>query len=127
LGFYKPPPFVADDETTEGFPMAYQVTAPLVVAKDQGGHNRHYYYGSVLHYLNEIQKAHFLRKGLVREIPDFPPAAATGWPVEVAKPHGGKPPKAGTHEAWVEYAVSQGLSESEAKGKTKQELIDALG
>jgi histidinol phosphatase-like enzyme len=106
--------------------MPYRVTAPLVVAKDQNGQGRHYYHGAILHYLNDVQRKHFLSKGLVQEIVEHKPEAPVA-EVAHAATVTGKPAKAGTHEAWVSYAVSQGLSEAEAKSKSKQELIDALG
>lgn len=106
--------------------MAYRVTAPLVVAKDQNGLGRHYYHGAVLHYLNDVQRKHFLSKGLVQEIVEAKPVAPPTPAVESPN-SASKPPKAASHEAWVEYAKSQGFSEAEAKGKSKQELIEALG
>lgn len=48
----------------------YRVICPLVIAKDQAGRLHHAYKGSVLGWLNDEQREHFLRKGLVEEIPD---------------------------------------------------------
>jgi hypothetical protein len=102
--------------------MAYLVTAPLVYAKDETGRVHHCYQGAVIPRLNDQQREHFLRLGLVEEI--AVQAAPEPQPITEA---GRKPLKAAPVEAWVEYAVSQGLSRDEAKAKTKQELIDALG
>lgn len=47
---------------------AYRVVAPLVVVKDQTGKLHHAYKGSQLAWLNDEQRDHFLRKGLVEEL-----------------------------------------------------------
>ncbi len=47
----------------------YVVRAPLVIAKDQTGKLHHAYRGSQLAWLNPEQAQHFVRKGLVEEIP----------------------------------------------------------
>jgi cytochrome c oxidase cbb3-type subunit II len=50
------------------FVPRYRVTAALVVAKGADGLLRHCYHGAVLNWLNDEQRAHFLRMGLVEEI-----------------------------------------------------------
>lgn len=47
----------------------WKVVAPLVIAKDQTGKLHHAYCGSLLGWLNDEQREHFLRRGLVEEIP----------------------------------------------------------
>lgn len=47
----------------------YRVVCPLVIAKDQAGKLHHAYKGSMLAWLNDEQREHFLRKGLVEELP----------------------------------------------------------
>lgn len=106
--------------------MPYRVIAPLLIIKDEAGRNHHTYHGGVAHYLNDEQKAHFLRLGLVEEVG----VEAKPDPVEhdESKPAPkGKPAKAASEAAWVDYAVSQGFSREEAEAKSKQELIEALG
>jgi hypothetical protein len=126
VGFYDPPPFVDADEQTEGQPtVSYRVIKTLVIARDQMGKNHYHYHGAIIPWLNPQQEAHFLRLKLVEKIAEPTPAPAPA--ASPAPVSSGKPPRAGSHEAWVKYAVSQGLSESEAKGKSKQELIEALG
>jgi cytochrome c oxidase cbb3-type subunit 2 len=46
----------------------YRVTAALVVAKDQSGRLHHTYCGDWISWLNDEQRGHFLRLGLVEEI-----------------------------------------------------------
>lgn len=104
--------------------MAYKVTAALVVAKDQAGRLHHSYQGSTLHYLNDEQREHFLRHGLVEEIDLAAPVAAGAPAVES---HHDKPARTAPHKAWVDFAVSQGKSRSDHESKSKQELIDLLG
>lgn len=108
--------------------MPYRVKAPLVPAKDQDGRIHHYYSGAVIRWLNDQQRESFLRNNLVEEV-DAAPAAdpVSTEPGEAPAAAGKKPLKAAPVEAWLEYAVSQGLSLEEAKTKNKQELIDALG
>lgn len=85
--------------------MTFRVTAPLVLALDQGGRTHHYYEGAVIGWLSAEQKAHFLEAGLVvdlgasephhAEADGEPHATATkaeliAWLVENAvKPDGG--------------------------------------
>jgi hypothetical protein len=109
--------------------MSYRVIKPMVIGKDQGGHNRNYYYGSVIPWLSEAQAKHLLSHGLVEKIAEghhHKPEVHVE-PAAVVEHHHGKPAKTAPVGAWVDYAVSQGLSEDEAKGKSKQELIEALG
>jgi len=63
--------------------VSYRVTAALVVAKDQLGFNRHCYFGATILWLNDEQRAHFLRKGLVVEIEEVDGTQA---PVELSRP-----------------------------------------
>jgi len=50
--------------------MTYRVTAPLVLAVDEGGHTHHVYEGGVIEWLSEAQAEHFLAEGLVRPVGD---------------------------------------------------------
>ena len=54
--------------------MTYRVTAPLVLAVDEGGHTHHVYEGGVIEWLSEAQAEHFLAEGLV-EVVDTAPVA----------------------------------------------------
>jgi hypothetical protein len=47
------------------------------------------------------------------------PIPAAGDPV--------RPPKAGSHAAWVDYAVAKGLNRDEAQDMSKADLIAAVG
>lgn len=56
--------------------VRYRVTSALVIVKDQTGKLHHAYRGELLYYLNDEQRAHFLRHKLVVEIDagnDAPP------------------------------------------------------
>lgn len=46
----------------------YRVLCPLVIAKDQTGKLHHAYRGSMLAWLNDEQRTHFLNKGLIEEL-----------------------------------------------------------
>ncbi|MEB3062481.1 hypothetical protein [[Mycobacterium] zoologicum] len=70
-------------DSTGGSAATYEVVAALVVAKDIDGRLQHCYRGSIIKWLNDKQRAHFLRMGLVAELtgsgqgvgPDGPPVA----------------------------------------------------
>ncbi|UXA06582.1 hypothetical protein KXD96_27980 (plasmid) [Mycobacterium sp. SMC-2] len=96
--------------------MAYRLTpqTPLVPAKDQQGHIRyHYQHNPIIPWLNDEQREHFLRLGLVEEI------------VEDAKP-GAKPNKTAPQDKWVDYGVTQGHDRAELEALSKPELVDLL-
>lgn len=54
--------------------MTYKVTAPLVLALDQGGQTHHVYFGGVIDWLSDEQRSYFLAEGLVTEGIGAPPA-----------------------------------------------------
>ena len=60
--------------------MTYRVTAPLVLAVDQGGQTHHVYFGGVIDWLSDDQHDYFLSEGLVVHL-DAPT------PAEGDKPH----------------------------------------
>lgn len=105
----------------------YRVLAPLVVAADPEGRNHHYRDGAVIRWLNDRQRAHFLRRGLVQEVGETQPAStdADTAPESPAS----KPAKTAPVERWADYGASLGHERDEllALGKqNKQELIDLL-
>jgi hypothetical protein len=106
--------------------MSYRVIAPLVVAKDQSGFNRHRYHGAIIPWLSEAQAKHFLSHKLVAKVDEPAPAPA---PVVAEHPVGvgGKPAKVASKEAWVDFGVHSGQDRAELEALTKQELIDLLG
>ena len=53
--------------------MTYRVTAPLVLAVDEGGHTHHVYEGGVIEWLSEAQAEHFLAEGLAVKVGDTTP------------------------------------------------------
>jgi hypothetical protein len=125
LGFYEPPPFVAEDEPTEGQLMSYRVIASLAIATDQGGHHRNYYHGAVIPWLSEAQAKHLVSHKLVEKMPEPVPAPAA--PVPAGHHPAGKPAKIASKEAWVEYGVSKGQNRAELESLSKQDLIELLG
>ncbi|BCP29603.1 hypothetical protein JF780_05775 [Mycobacterium intracellulare] len=101
----------------------YQVVAPLVVAKDQTGKLHHCYRGAWIPWLDDVQKAHFLRHGLVKQL-ESPDAAA---PIEPLDSLVEKPKKVAPKEDWVRFGVSKGNNQAELEALTKDELVDLLG
>jgi hypothetical protein len=99
----------------------YRVKGALVVAKDETGKLHHRYHGSWIPWLNDEQRAHFLRHGLVEEIHDDPEGA------EGAETPAGKPAKTANVAAWVDFGMSKGHDRGELEGLTKQDLIELLG
>lgn len=118
----------------------YKVTSALVVAADVTGKLHHKYHGSWIPWLNDVQRAHFLRLKLVEEL-QAPEAvglvaaeAAAHDPGKVAAPAApkaeqtaGKPAKTAPAEKWVDYGVSQGQDRTELEGLSKPELVELLG
>lgn len=101
----------------------YTVTAPLVVARDGAGRLHHSYRGAFIPTLNEVQRAHFLRHGLVREVasPEDAPAVA---PLDALVD---KPKRVAPKEEWVNFGVSKGNARADLEGLTKEELVELLG
>jgi len=91
----------------------------LVVGRDQTGHNRHYYHGAVIPWLDDEQREHFLSHKLVEEIPDKE--------AEKIAPGTAKPAKTAPTSAWVEFGVQQGHDRAELEALSKQELVELLG
>lgn len=100
---------------------AYLVKAPLLVVKDQTGLMRHKYQGAVVPFLDDEQREHFLRHGLVEEVSDSD-VKASGVPVAPSKPA-----KTAPKEAWVEWGVHLGHDRGELDALTKPDLIDLYG
>jgi hypothetical protein len=110
--------------------MSYRVVKAMVIGKDQGGHNRNYYYGAVIPWLSEAQAKHLLSHGLVEKIHDAPapvkvPAAVIAGALASGEI---KPAKVASKEAWVDYGVAaKGQDRGELEALTKAELVDLLG
>jgi hypothetical protein len=119
--------------------MAYRMKAPLLIVKDQAGRLHHHYnqgvggsigHGAIIGWLNPEQRAHFLRLGLVEQIPDevreapYPAAEPPSPPVLPALVV--KPKQVASKDAWVEFGVSKGNDRTELEAMTKQELVDLL-
>ena len=52
----------------ESFTPRWRVTGALVIVKNRTGRLVHCYRGELLDYLNDEQRDHFLRKGLIEEV-----------------------------------------------------------
>jgi hypothetical protein len=96
--------------------MSYRVTAPCVIAKDQGGHSHHFYEGAGIPWLSDVQAKHLLDENMVAVVD------GASEPTD-----DGPPPKAAPKDAWVDFAVSKGGDRAEADALTKQELIELYG
>ncbi len=95
--------------------MAYHVTAPLVLAKDQDGKTHHRYQDAVIDWLSDEQAQHLLAEGMVEKVAGRKPKAEL-------------PPKqVAAKGEWVDYAVSKGADRDEAEALTKQELQELYG
>lgn len=81
--------------------MTYTVTAPVVLAVDQGGQTHHVYRGGVIDWLSDTQRAFFLAEGLVTDGSGAPPASAPG--------SGGKPDLAATKPALIAWLVDNAV------------------
>lgn len=108
---------------TAAVATGYRVVAPLVIAKDQTGRLHHCYRGAWIPWLDDVQRGHFLRHGLVEELgsPDAAPALD---PMDALVE---KPKKVAPKEDWVRFGVSKGNSQAELEALTKDELVDLLG
>lgn len=115
--------------------MAYKTIAPLVNAFDPSGRLLPFYGGSVIPWLNDAQRDHFLALGLVEEVGARHSAdyLASPAPVEDAATHEHeqqepagaveRPAQVASKELWVAYAVSQGMEFAEADAMSKVDLI----
>ena len=113
----------------------YKVTAALVIAADVQGKLTHRYRDAWIPWLNDVQRAHFLRHGLVVELqageatPSPEPATAPAAPDSPAASStpAAKPAKTAPDEAWIEYGVGQGHDRDELAKLSKTDLRDLLG
>lgn len=86
--------------------MTYRVTAPLVLAVDEGGHTHHVYEGGVIEWLSEAQAEHFLAEGLAVKVGDAPPVVD-----DEPAADGDKPPANAKKAELVEWLVENALKE----------------
>jgi hypothetical protein len=92
--------------------MAFTVTAPLVLAKDQGGQTHHVYQGGVIHYLSDEQREHFLAEHLVEETDEADDAPDDG---------DDKPSKAAKKDELVAW-VAERVAKDDGSDYTVEEL-----
>jgi hypothetical protein len=104
--------------------VSYLVTAPLVIAKDQAGQLHHMYAGSVIPWLSDVQRDHFLDLHLVEELGSSDPSDDDEMDEEVGDQ---PPPKSGTLAAWKKWALSKGASPDDVETLTKADLIELYG
>lgn len=108
--------------------MTYRVTAPLVLARDKEGKVHERYESSVIDWLDDDQKRHFLEAKLVEEI--------GGTPADDPNDSGDKPAKTANKADLVEWIVANVAKDDgadytaeELDGQTKPqlwELIDSV-
>lgn len=100
--------------------MSYVVTAPLVIAKDTSGRQHHLYNGAVL--FDEVdpdQLEQLIESDMVKEF--TAEAEDDGDQVD------GPPAKSASKGDWEAYARSQGATDEDLDGKTKDELVSSYG
>lgn len=87
--------------------MTYRVTAPLVLAVDEGGHTHHVYEGGVIEWLSEAQAEHFLAEGLAVKVGDTTPVVDA----DPADEPGDKPAANAKKAELVSWLVDNALKE----------------
>lgn len=99
--------------------MNYVVTAPLVIAKSETGADLYVYKdGRVPAGQTDEWVENHLRDKMIAEAP----ADADGDTSTDEKPKGNS-----SEEAWRAYAVTQGMSQEQADGMSRDELRDYFG
>ncbi|NEW27251.1 hypothetical protein [Nocardia cyriacigeorgica] len=115
------------------------VTAPLVVVPDAAGNLRYFYRGAVIDELSERDYDRLIGDGMIVDAAAAvvgpaveaeggaaeggvgePPESPSGEPVPE------RPKQAAPKEAWVDYAVLNGMTAADAEAMTKPELIAKL-
>jgi hypothetical protein len=106
--------------------MPFKVTAPLVVVRDQNGRNHHTYRGGYVPFLDDEQRPHFLRHGLVEEIEGPMPVESVPTAPPPVDALIEKPKKTAPKGDWVSFGISKGNAPGELEAMSKEELIDFL-
>lgn len=95
--------------------MSYVVTAPLVIARDETGRQHHLYAGAVLSdNVDPAQLKQLIESDMVAE-------------ATADEPTDGPPAKSASKGDWEAYARSQGATDDDLEGKTKDELVSTYG
>lgn len=101
---------------------AYRVTAPLVIVRDGSGASHHRYAGEVLPADADEKHVQMLLDGEMVEKVDL--VEVTDSDDEGAD---GPPTKSASKGDWEAYARSQGATDEDLDGQTKDDLIAAYG
>jgi hypothetical protein len=111
--------------------VTYQVTAPLVLARDAEGAYGYFYKGAILPpYVQGDALQGLLDSRMVAQVvadPALTPAASEPPPVENLGGPLSRPAQVASKQAWVDYAVAQGATAEDAEKATKQELVELYG
>lgn len=111
--------------------MGNVVTGPLAVVRDGAGKLRYYYQGTTLPAdLPGDEVGRLVDVGLVGPSSDTAGSPAGGdTPTPDGDPDGGgrRPAQVAPKAAWVDWAVSQGASRSDAEESSKADLIELYG
>lgn len=91
--------------------MTYRVTAPLVLAVDEGGHTHHVYEGGVIEWLSDEQAEHFLSEGLAVKLGDAAPVELVDPDTVDSGDPGDKPAANAKKAELVEWLVDNALKE----------------
>jgi len=118
-----------------------KVVGPCVLATDENRKVHYFYDGSLVPFdLDDDQRERLLGTGLVVEVDkdgnELENQQADETSISLAAPQvsvlsategsGERPKQTAPQSAWVDYAVTRGLSRSEASQLSKAELIDRL-
>lgn len=116
------------DDHRCGCLMGYKVTSPLVCARDQFGKVRYHYQKAVIPWLEPGTAEYLLRIGMVEEFSDDDvPEGVEGVEEPDAEHYTaeGRPKQVAPKHVWERFRASQGVvTAEEAKGLTKQELVE---
>lgn len=112
--------------------MSYRVLAPYVVAPDEDGVLHEYYQGAVAEAVSADAAARLVKDGFLEKVKAAPAKKAAAAKAAPKKPAGKSddddapadlPALVAPDEDWIIYAVTQGLSEDEARELGKAELV----
>jgi hypothetical protein len=98
--------------------MGLTVTAPLVIVKDDAGHDLYLYENAPVPANADAGDVKRLKaEGMLGDAEQTAPGGEADGP----------PAKSAPKSDWVDYAVAQGADPDEADGSTKDQLIDTYG
>lgn len=97
---------------------SYIVAAPLVVIRDAAGLDRYLYRGAVVP--SDVDKEH---QALLVDAGMLAKVEQATQPVQ----NDGPPARSANKSEWEAYARSQGATDADLEGKSKDDLVDTYG